>query len=137
MYVPQLAFGVLMTSSNYDDDEKRVTGGRNGFGAKLTNIYSRIFTVEVCEGGKRYVQTWTKNMTNTEAPVIEKCASGENFLKISFVPDYSRFGIEDMTADNENLLRRRVFDIAGCNENIQVYLNDIKLPFSGFKEYVR
>ena len=44
-----------MTSSNYDDDEKRVTGGRNGFGAKLTNIYSRIFIVEVRENGKKYV----------------------------------------------------------------------------------
>lgn len=43
MYIPQLAFGVLMTSSNYDDTEERVTGGRNGFGAKLTNIYSQMF----------------------------------------------------------------------------------------------
>ena len=57
-------------------------------------------------------------MTSTDAPVIEKCATSDNFLKISFVPDYERFGIPDMTTDNESLLRRRVFDIAGCNENI-------------------
>lgn len=51
MYNPELAFGHLMTSTNYDDTEERVTGGRNGFGAKLTNIYSKEFTVEVVEGG--------------------------------------------------------------------------------------
>lgn len=51
MYIPQLAFGTLMTSTNYDDEEERVTGGRNGFGAKLTNIYSQKFSVEVVEGG--------------------------------------------------------------------------------------
>ena len=57
-------------------------------------------------------------MTNTESPIIEKCSPTDNFLRISFVPDYSRFGISDLTPDNESLLRRRVFDIAGCNENI-------------------
>ena len=46
MYVPELIFGHLLTSDNYDDTEKRVTGGRNGFGAKLTNVFSTEFTVE-------------------------------------------------------------------------------------------
>ena len=36
-----------MTSSNYDDSEKKVTGGRNGFGAKLCNIFSDQFTGEL------------------------------------------------------------------------------------------
>lgn len=35
IYIPELIFGHLLTSSNYDDDEKKVTGGRNGFGAKV------------------------------------------------------------------------------------------------------
>ncbi len=35
-----------MTSSNYNDNKKKVTGGRNGFGAKLANIFSTEFTVE-------------------------------------------------------------------------------------------
>jgi DNA topoisomerase-2 len=45
-YVPELVFGHLLTSSNYDDKQKKVTGGRNGYGAKLTNIFSKRFTVE-------------------------------------------------------------------------------------------
>jgi DNA topoisomerase II len=43
MYVPELIFGHLLTGSNYDDDEQKVTGGRNGYGAKLANIFSSSF----------------------------------------------------------------------------------------------
>ena len=46
MYVPQLIFGNLLTSSNYNDNVKKITGGRNGYGAKLTNIFSKTFIVE-------------------------------------------------------------------------------------------
>lgn len=38
IYIPELIFGNLLTSSNYDDNEKKVTGGRNGYGAKVCNI---------------------------------------------------------------------------------------------------
>lgn len=41
-----MIFGHLLTSSNYDDEEEKVTGGRNGYGAKLCNIFSHRFTVE-------------------------------------------------------------------------------------------
>ena len=44
-YVPELIFGHLLTGSNFDDDEKKTTGGRNGYGAKLANIFSTRFTV--------------------------------------------------------------------------------------------
>lgn len=46
IYVPELIFGHLLTGSNYDDNQKKVVGGRNGYGAKLTNIFSKKFTVE-------------------------------------------------------------------------------------------
>ena len=49
-YVPEMLFGILLTGSNFDDEEKRVVGGRNGYGAKLTNIYSKKFIVDVCDG---------------------------------------------------------------------------------------
>ena len=47
--VPQMIFGQLLTSSNYDDGESKVTGGRNGFGAKLTNIFSKKFIIETAD----------------------------------------------------------------------------------------
>lgn len=53
VYVPELIFGHLMTSSNFDDEEKKVTGGRNGFGAKLANIFSSFFEVEAADHKKK------------------------------------------------------------------------------------
>ena len=48
-YVPELVFGQLLTSDNYDDEEKKVVGGRNGYGAKLTNIFSTKFVLETAD----------------------------------------------------------------------------------------
>lgn len=58
VYVPELIFGHLLTSSNYDDTVKKTTGGRNGYGAKLTNIFSREFVIETADGKrqKKYKQ---------------------------------------------------------------------------------
>jgi DNA topoisomerase-2 len=58
VYVPELIFGHLLTSSNYDDAEKKTTGGRNGYGAKLTNIFSTEFVIETADGKrqKKYKQ---------------------------------------------------------------------------------
>ncbi len=61
-----------MTSSNYDDSVKKVTGGRNGFGAKLTNIFSRKFTLETADKYKLFKMTWRSNMhEHDEAEVKE------------------------------------------------------------------
>ena len=55
VFVPTLIFGHLLTSSNYNDDEKKVTGGRNGYGAKLCNIFSKKFIVETsCKETKKH-----------------------------------------------------------------------------------
>ena len=42
-----------MTSSNYDDTEEKVTGGRNGFGAKLANIFSTEFIIESGDSARK------------------------------------------------------------------------------------
>ena len=81
--MPELIFGHMMTSSNYDDDEKKVTGGRNGFGAKLCNIFSSSFTVETAYKKKKFKMTWTKNMQDKKEPKIGSL-SGDDYTKITF-----------------------------------------------------
>lgn len=84
VWIPELIFGTLLTSSNYDDDEAKTTGGRNGYGAKLANIYSTKFIVEtVCsKNGKKYKQTFTDNMGKKGKPVISD-NSGKDYTKVS------------------------------------------------------
>ena len=45
VHVPELVFGQLMTGSNFSDTDGATTGGRHGYGAKLTNIFSHSFEV--------------------------------------------------------------------------------------------
>lgn len=101
MYVPELIFGHLLTSSNYNDKEKKVTGGRNGYGAKLANIFSTKFVVETCDGKRqrRYKQVFKKNMTSRGAPQITDCKPTDNWTCITFQPDFERFGMETLEED--------------------------------------
>ena len=72
MLVPTLIFGELLTSTNYNDNEKRTTGGRNGYGAKLTNIYSKNFELEIVDFArkKKFRQIFSNNMSEkTDAKV--------------------------------------------------------------------
>ena len=55
LWIPELIFGHLLTSSNYNDDEQRVTGGRNGYGAKLANVFSSKFNIKISDGKKIYM----------------------------------------------------------------------------------
>jgi DNA topoisomerase-2 len=98
-YVPDMIFGKindrlttlgqLLTSSNYDDEKKKVTGGRNGFGAKLANIFSTEFMVETADSKNRlaYRQRWRNNMGVREEPVITDNKDGKDFTCITFKPD--------------------------------------------------
>ncbi|KAL2196853.1 DNA topoisomerase [Corynascus similis CBS 632.67] len=135
-YIPELIFGHLLTGSNYDDDEKKTVGGRNGYGAKLTNIFSKRFTIELQDSTncKRYKQTWTDNMGNMEKAKIVSNKSSD-FVRVSFLPDYKRFGMENGIDDDlEGLLYRRVYDMAGTVSGVKVWLNGEQLKIN-FKTY--
>ncbi|KAI7839009.1 hypothetical protein COHA_007248 [Chlorella ohadii] len=151
IYVPELIFGNLLTSSNYNDNEKKVTGGRNGYGAKLANIFSTKFVVETCDGkrGRRYKQTFSKNMTKKGEPVITDCGKDENWTCITFYPDLERFGMAELEEETVQLMRKRVYDMAGIlgktvkhdmagilGKTVKVYLNGTRLKVKTFQEYV-
>ncbi|KAF9935286.1 DNA topoisomerase 2 [Linnemannia zychae] len=137
-YVPELIFGHLLTSSNYDDSQKKVTGGRNGYGAKLCNIFSTEFIVETADknNGLNYKQVFTKNMSVTGKPKITAMKKKEEFTRISFKPDFTRFNMESIDDDLEALLKKRAYDMAGCVKGVKVFLNGERIKIRNFKEYV-
>ena len=63
IYIPQLLFGRLRTSTNYDDTQERNVSGMNGIGAKGTNIFSKYFNIDIVCNKKRYKQTFRNNMS--------------------------------------------------------------------------
>jgi DNA topoisomerase-2 len=86
LWIPELVMGHLLTGSNFDDAVGKVTGGRNGYGAKLANIFSKSFTVETLDSkrGLRYAQTWHDNMKRADAPIIDKAPPGATYVAHSW-----------------------------------------------------
>ncbi len=135
IYIPELIFANLLTSSNYDDSQKRTTGGLNGLGAKLTAIFSEYFTIETAKDGKKYTQTFENNLSIINKPKISTCKS--DYTKITFKPDFKKFGTTGITDNTLDILTRRVFDICAItNKDVSVYLNDKKLTIKDFSEYI-
>jgi DNA topoisomerase II len=141
-YVPELVFGHLLTSSNYDDKQKKVTGGRNGYGAKLTNIFSKRFTVETQDSKtkKHYFQEFSKNMSVIGEPQIsgDLKYDGIDFTEVTFEPDLKKFKMASLDDDTVALLSKRVYDMAGCtSSDVKVHLNKKKIPsVANFETYI-
>ena len=138
IYIPELIFGNLLTSSNYDDTDKKVVGGRNGYGAKLTNIFSKVFIIETADSKSKkfYRQIFKNNMTNKSAPEISN-NKNEDYTCITFEPDLQKFKMTNLDNDIVSLMIKRVYDMAGItNTKVNVYLNDKKLEIKNFFSYV-
>jgi DNA topoisomerase II len=138
VYTPHMIFGMLLTSSNYDDGEAKLTGGRNGYGAKLANVFSREFTIETYDAtrGLLYKQTFTDNMQKAGKAKITK-PKRKAYTKVSFRPDLKRFHMERLSDDVVAMMQKRAFDVAACNPRLKVYLNGARLPVTNFLSYVK
>lgn len=138
IYVPELIFANFLTGSNYDDTEKRVTGGMNGLGAKLVGTFSKEFNVETVWSGQKYKQTFRDNLDTIEKPKITKVSSSKDYTKITFTPDFKRFGTNKIGDGTFKLLEKRTFDIAACTKRaVSVSFNGAKLGVKDYKEYAK
>ena len=137
---PELVFGHLLTSTNYDDSQKRVVGGRNGYGAKLTNIYSSEFSVIIKdhEVKQTYTQGWSNNMTTCHQPKIKKHAGATSSVSVTFTPDWKRFGMSKMDDSIYQIFQKRVWDANICTTpNCKVKFNGDVLPKTSFEAYAK
>ena len=138
VWIPELVFGHLRTSTNYNKDEKKIVGGKNGFGFKLVLIwstYGRIETVDHIRGLK-YIQEYKNNLDEICKPSITKCKN-KPYTKITFKPDYARLGISGLSEDMVSLLKKRVYDISAVTDkNIKVKYNNELVPVKCFEQYI-
>jgi DNA gyrase/topoisomerase IV subunit B len=141
LWIPEMIFGHLRTSTNYDEDKKeKIVGGKNGFGFKLVLIWSvwgRIETVDHTRGLK-YTQEFHDNLTRIDPPSITK-SKVKPYTKVSFRPDYARFGCpgNNLTPDMLALFMKRVYDIAAVTDKtVKVKYNGEIVPVKHFQQYV-
>ena len=126
-----------MTSSNYDDKQRKVTGGRNGFGAKLANIFSSKFIIETADAkrGKSYRQVFRNNMGERDPPEIKDGASID-YTCVTFYPDLKKFRMNRMDEDVVSLLTKRAYDMAGVSDSrVKVFLNGERIQVANFTDY--
>lgn len=141
LYAPEMIFGVLRTSANYDPSVIRMGCGRNGFGAKLVNIFSKEFSIDVADNirKKRYRQTWRDNMEVREEPIIENY-KGPSYVEVSYLMDFKRFKYQ------ENKYPAEVFALFGrlalemsMNCKVPLVINDAKydvVDIQNFCKYI-
>lgn len=120
-YNPEMAFFNLLTSTNYDDTKERKTSGRNGYGNKLTSIFSNETIIRTYNKTQKllYTQKCSNNMYNIDPPVIKKKNEVEldkddlrGFTEISWKIDFSRFEMKEYTNDIMSLFKRFCYDCA-------------------------
>jgi DNA topoisomerase-2 len=143
IWIPELIFGHLRTSTNYDKTEKRIVGGKNGFGFKLALIWSTFGRIETLDHtrGLKYVQEFRNNLDVIEEPKITKVSkTSKPYTKVLFKPDYSRFGISGLDRNMVALLKKRVYDIAAVTDHsikkVKVGFNEVAAPVKNFQQYV-
>ena len=139
VYVPQMIFGELLTSGNYNKDEEKITGGKNGYGAKLTNIFSTYFKIETVDRNRKlkYTQEYYDNMGVKKEPTIESY-KGDPFTRITFIPDYAKFSLKGMSVDFNNIIRKRTIDMFACSRGqLDIYYNDVKVELNSFTDYMK
>lgn len=141
---PELIFGHMLTSTNYDDDEKRIVGGRNGLGAKLTNIFSSKFVIHIVNGvsKKTYTQVFKNNMAEIGKPKIVSNRTTRSSTQITFWPDWQRFDFEDkdsfFKSDTFSYIQKRVWDASAMTrKTIKVFMDDVQIQTKTFKDYFK
>lgn len=144
LWAAELIFGHLLTSSNYDKSEEKIVGGKNGYGAKLTNIFSKQFSIESVDHRqkKKYTQTWKSNMSVVDKPKIS-ASSVKPYTEISYTPDLSRFHWptehvpETIPESMLAVCATRVVDAAACSgKDCRVTLNGKLIPTNSFTKYI-
>jgi DNA topoisomerase II len=137
-WVPELIFGHLLTSGNYDKGEEKIVGGKNGYGAKLVNVFSKEFKLEVRHpaSGQKYTQVWHEHMSCCDKPSIRKDA-GKGFVRITYKPDLSRFtGFQQ--EEMVNVLQTRTWELAAlCGKDVKVTWNSATVAANTFEKFVK
>jgi len=149
--IPEMIFGNLLTSSNYNDSEERKTSGRNGLGGKASNIFSKKFTIEIYNKEEKvlYTQKWENNMKVKSEPVLntkskdfsKTIEEGKNgYTCIKWIPDYERFGYPNgLDTEIMSQIKKIVLDTAltVSFNKVQTFYNKEIVPVTKIEDYIK
>lgn len=130
---PVAAWTRPKAGGNFGDDSERKTGGMNGVGSSLTNIFSTIFTGITCDGTNTITVKCKDNMDSID---WKSKAGGRQGTSVSFEPDFSHFDCEIIGDQVIKIIEDRL-------QTLSVVYPDIAFKFNGtrvignFKKYAK
>jgi len=138
-WIPQMIFGELLTSTNYDKNEKKLVGGKNGYGVKLVNIFAKQMVVTIVDQPRSliYTQTFKNNMTEVGKPIV-KASKQKSSVCVEWTPDFARFGMTEIDGGMQHLIERRVWDLAmTLGKEVKVSWNGTAVKCKNLTEYAK
>jgi len=138
-WIPQMIFGELLTSTNYDKNEKKLVGGKNGYGVKLVNIFAKQMIVTIVDQPRSliYTQTFKNNMTEVGKPIV-KASKQKSSVCVEWTPDFARFGMPEIDSGMQHLIERRVWDLAmTLGKDVKVSWNGTAVKCKNLTEYAK
>lgn len=118
-YLPEFIFGMLRTSSNYDDNEDRTGIGTNGLGVKIGNIFSKNFSVATADGKNEIEIIWKNNMREVISHGKPN-KTNKHYTKTSFDIDFDQFEVQEFSSDFIDIIEKRCIDAAAANLGLKV-----------------
>lgn len=137
-YVPTIIFTYMFAGENYTDTSDNKVAGKNGLGAKLTNIYSDEFTIETVDSvrGKYFSQTCHDQLLVVDKPVV-RSSKAKSYTKITYKPKYSVFGMDKLDKEKYDMIYRRTIDAAALCGKARVMFNGRMIRINSMAEYLR
>ena len=140
VWIPEMIFGHLRTGTNYNKKEKKIVGGKNGFGFKLVLIYSKWGTIETVDHIRKlkYTQRFENNLYKICPPKVTKLKGKvKPYTKVEWLPDYERFGYDTLSLDMFKLFKKRTWDISAVTDkSVKVKFNNKNIPVKTFENYI-
>ena len=141
-WLPAFIFGEFRSSSNYDTNIVNTGCGKNGYGSKLTNLFSKMFQVNIEDPDtkRNFTATWRNNMFKDEENgkpeivVADDKSIKKGKVKITWTLDFERFQMEGYTQDELNLFKRFAIDFS-LTCKIKTFFNEEELDFRDIRKY--
>lgn len=133
MYIPEMVFSKMRAGSNFNDDDSRTGVGTNGVGSSCVNVFSKKFSVETADGKNKFIQVFQNNMSVKSKPKVE--STKKHYTKITYIPDFIRFGMNCINNDTFKCIESRVYEVAGTNPNLNIYFQGNQIKIKSFKDY--
>ena len=132
--LPRICWGSAKAGSNFEDDENRVTVGMNGVGSFCTNVFSKKFTGETCDGDNLYKVIFKNNAESFKEEY--KKPTSNTYTRIKFFPDLKRFGLESIDETHKLLIQQRLIHLSANFPEIRFKFNKRVVKSKNSKTYL-